>query len=103
MIRRPPRSTLFPYTTLFRSPRRVEPRRRRRREEAHEVVGEVELLLGDLGVGDGIDALRDGLAADVFFGRLRGVRDPHLGDERAGVELGERGDERLAAEPPEPT
>src|SRR2546422_3940094 len=24
MIRRPPRSTLFPYTTLFRSPRRVE-------------------------------------------------------------------------------
>src|SRR5256885_8310039 len=24
MIRRPPRSTLFPYTTLFRSPRREE-------------------------------------------------------------------------------
>src|SRR5690349_22792250 len=24
MIRRPPRSTLFPYTTLFRSPRRGE-------------------------------------------------------------------------------
>src|SRR3712207_8354996 len=24
MIRRPPRSTLFPYTTLFRSPVRVE-------------------------------------------------------------------------------
>src|SRR3712207_7145916 len=24
MIRRPPRSTLFPYTTLFRSPRRDE-------------------------------------------------------------------------------
>src|SRR5947209_9572527 len=33
MIRRPPRSTLFPYTTLFRSPRpatgaRIFPRRR---------------------------------------------------------------------------
>src|SRR2546422_2892181 len=28
MIRRPPRSTLFPYTTLFRSPR-PEPGRRR--------------------------------------------------------------------------
>src|SRR5438034_8756059 len=29
MIRRPPRSTLFPYTTLFRSraPRRARPRR----------------------------------------------------------------------------
>src|SRR5258708_14242949 len=26
MIRRPPRSTLFPYTTLFRSPRRAHPR-----------------------------------------------------------------------------
>src|SRR5436305_5066255 len=25
MIRRPPRSTLFPYTTLFRSPRHDEP------------------------------------------------------------------------------
>src|SRR2546422_3886660 len=25
MIRRPPRSTLFPYTTLFRSPDGVEP------------------------------------------------------------------------------
>src|SRR5689334_23520670 len=24
MIRRPPRSTLFPYTTLFRSPREME-------------------------------------------------------------------------------
>src|SRR5687768_17757065 len=28
MIRRPPRSTLFPYTTLFRSPRRSTCRRR---------------------------------------------------------------------------
>src|SRR4051794_41399060 len=27
MIRRPPRSTLFPYTTLFRSPSRSAPRR----------------------------------------------------------------------------
>src|SRR3712207_7378542 len=45
MIRRPPRSTLFPYTTLFRSsaygprrcrarrPQRRPPRRRRRRTE----------------------------------------------------------------------
>src|SRR2546425_9495742 len=31
MIRRPPRSTLFPYTTLFRSP---EPRRGQRRQPA---------------------------------------------------------------------
>src|SRR3712207_8875257 len=36
MIRRPPRSTLFPYTTLFRSPhplgQRVAARRARQRE-----------------------------------------------------------------------
>src|SRR3989442_11862927 len=31
MIRRPPRSTLFPYTTLFRSHRSRSPRRRARR------------------------------------------------------------------------
>src|SRR3712207_7269157 len=29
MIRRPPRSTLFPYTTLFRSDRRIRPIRDR--------------------------------------------------------------------------
>src|SRR3712207_7768819 len=41
MIRRPPRSTLFPYTTLFRSPRQVadavgagQRRDRERRERA---------------------------------------------------------------------
>src|SRR3712207_8924782 len=33
MIRRPPRSTLFPYTTLFRS--RLPLRRRRRGRRAH--------------------------------------------------------------------
>src|SRR3712207_8404608 len=39
MIRRPPRSTLFPYTTLFRS--RVEEERHRGRDQAVavEVVG----------------------------------------------------------------
>src|SRR3712207_7522387 len=34
MIRRPPRSTLFPYTTLFRSRQRRQPRLRRRRARA---------------------------------------------------------------------
>src|SRR5215213_11516329 len=35
MIRRPPRSTLFPYTTLFRSPARRHLRFRYLRERAH--------------------------------------------------------------------
>src|SRR3712207_7638006 len=32
MIRRPPRSTLFPYTTLFRSHDAIEPQREERRQ-----------------------------------------------------------------------
>src|SRR5256885_3849453 len=34
MIRRPPRSTLFPYTTLFRSQDRVNPRQASRASRA---------------------------------------------------------------------
>src|SRR3989442_2153199 len=37
MIRRPPRSTLFPYTTLFRSTLLRE-RRRERRTPVHDVL-----------------------------------------------------------------
>src|SRR3712207_7830816 len=51
MIRRPPRSTLFPYTTLFRSPqgagpgrrdrlRRLQERDRRRQERRGLLLGE---------------------------------------------------------------
>src|SRR5258708_31499725 len=38
MIRRPPRSTLFPYTTLFRSDRVIG-------EDLVEVLGEVQRVL----------------------------------------------------------
>src|SRR3989449_4474135 len=49
MIRRPPRSTLFPYTTLFRSGRDLQ-----RRGVAEEAVGrEVPDLVR--GLGDGKD------------------------------------------------
>src|SRR2546425_9195314 len=43
MIRRPPRSTLFPYTTLFRSILRVDPAARVRR---------IHILEPAVGVGD---------------------------------------------------
>src|SRR3712207_7710327 len=68
MIRRPPRSTLFPYTTLFRS------------------VGDVETAPGEAGVGQ----LRGGdgggrrlrlVLADVD-GRL-GAREDAVGDREA--------------------
>src|SRR3989442_13926347 len=45
MIRRPPRSTLFPYTTLFRS------HRKRQVEQAEERLGRVEALLADIQAG----------------------------------------------------
>src|SRR5216684_9161932 len=40
MIRRPPRSTLFPYTTLFRSRRRQQ----HTRQQAFGLLGRVHLL-----------------------------------------------------------
>src|SRR2546425_6016724 len=51
MIRRPPRSTLFPYTTLFRSPAHLRPqgsgralaRRSQRRGAAHAPADELRL------------------------------------------------------------
>src|SRR3712207_7152634 len=45
MIRRPPRSTLFPYTTLFRSGPEPEPHGRAHRGEA-ALVGAVPAHLG---------------------------------------------------------
>src|SRR3712207_8968370 len=39
MIRRPPRATLFPYTTLFRSPGHIEPAHPRQVEVAQHHVG----------------------------------------------------------------
>src|SRR2546422_8436025 len=51
MIRRPPRSTLFPYTTLFRSPRR-----------SHRVMGLVRttILAGAVALGLGLTSVEDG-------------------------------------------
>src|SRR5256885_13391907 len=43
MIRRPPRSTLFPYTTLFRSPRAERPQLRALRRAGREASLEPQL------------------------------------------------------------
>src|SRR5689334_24353716 len=62
MIRRPPRSTLFPYTTLFRSQRRIGQlelgRHRHGRQCIQHVVlaGQVERDL-EVGHGDAVAAL----------------------------------------------
>src|SRR3712207_7404998 len=48
MIRRPPRSTLFPYTTLFRSGQRSPPVRRPRQPQVGgHVSGANEVDVGD--------------------------------------------------------
>src|SRR5258706_3507953 len=51
MIRRPPRSTLFPYTTLFRS-------LHGQREAGGVVIGRMQREAGKLSLGQG-DAARD--------------------------------------------
>src|SRR2546430_4809964 len=57
MIRRPPRSTLFPYTTLFRSPMVVVEDSRTLEERAQEVRARLEAvveshLMSDVPLGD---------------------------------------------------
>src|SRR3712207_8321435 len=70
MIRRPPRSTLFPYTTLFRSPARARlGGQDRRRQEARPLLRRADrpraaALVGvphpRCGVEEGADRLRLG-------------------------------------------
>src|SRR3712207_7935337 len=74
MIRRPPRSTLFPYTTLFRSVRRPG--------EGHLPVA-----------ADGGQAGRRGRRGEV------GGRDPHLGRGRRPVPVAVHGDQRVRVSP----
>src|SRR5437016_11112216 len=57
MIRRPPRSTLFPYTTLFRSGRRAQERQQLRRAPSDVFVRQPRRLPPRL---PGFARLRDG-------------------------------------------
>src|SRR3712207_8545305 len=69
MIRRPPRSTLFPYTTLFRSGQRERHGRELAQQVAHQVRLRVDRLLGveriaePVGAGGGGHELGDPLGA----------------------------------------
>src|SRR2546426_6908279 len=85
MIRRPPRSTLFPYTTLFRSllPHRLEPEGGR--DQLDHV--EVEPLVDR----HHLPQLLEGEGDDLLGGNLENVRE--LGDRD---ELG-HANERLLA------
>src|SRR5687768_13116221 len=76
MIRRPPRSTLFPYTTLFRSVvadraevAGAEPKRRARRHGGCGLAAEGNRVAADAHFGGGaVGARRRGEAIDVIDG-----------------------------------
>src|SRR3989454_1398282 len=90
MIRRPPRSTLFPYTTLFRSD--LDPRHR---ADGHRIQPLREVA--DVG-GDDQPPAR-ALVADELRGEPLALRDaPHLWGDRAlagGEHLRDAGHTRL--------
>src|SRR5256886_7238042 len=71
MIRRPPRSTLFPYTTLFRSRGHERHQRHERRGRLHDDDGELHAAGGG--------QRRDGV-------RRCHELDGHGGDPRGGTE-----------------
>src|SRR3712207_8446944 len=69
MIRRPPRSTLFPYTTLFRSPGRPRVRVADRVAQAEEVLRQADLR------GDREAAAVVGIRPPAGLGELLDVVD----------------------------
>src|SRR3712207_8145415 len=74
MIRRPPRSTLFPYTTLFRSALR------RAQHAAVELGdGAADIVAG----GDEVLAQPDELGKDLHVGLRRIVIDEAEGDRKS--------------------
>src|SRR3989449_6029414 len=112
MIRRPPRSTLFPYTTLFRSPGRRRlgaPGGGRRAEALEGCAGGAQVLLvpdrmrvgerlAPIGEGkSGIEALR--LAESLRrVPVLEAVQQQHTADE---LRLSHRGSRRGEIDRPE--
>src|SRR2546422_3605689 len=77
MIRRPPRSTLFPYTTLFRSRR------------AGVLVRRTGILLGDA-VARGISigrGCRPPRTADRLHARLRARSEEHTSELQSRLHL----------------
>src|SRR2546430_17011458 len=95
MIRRPPRSTLFPYTTLFRSQDgRIDPLIGRKLE----VERTIEILcrrrknnplyVGEAGVGK--TAIAEGLARLIIEGKVPEVLSDRSEERRVGKECRSR-------------
>src|SRR3712207_9081922 len=80
MIRRPPRSTLFPYTTLFRSMLRAARVAAGRRLELRVVPLPVGADPADLVQAEGAQAVARLVDASVPFVRFRVERELDTGD-----------------------
>src|SRR5256885_15801796 len=86
MIRRPPRSTLFPYTTLFRSPMVADPHVALSQAELPELEARLELVGVVIGVPSqevddlGCDGLQpySGIAAKPGGGQVDSLANPLL-------------------------
>src|SRR3989441_3081837 len=94
MIRRPPRSTLFPYTTLFRSRLvdRLDPLGRDRREHAAR-LGRVDAALADDRAEDGRLELREcRRRLGLVLARVDAERAGRVGDAGAPHRLDIRPD-----------
>src|SRR3712207_7163410 len=88
MIRRPPRSTLFPYTTLFRS--RAAVPLRGRSQPAGRDAGEGVVVVGDAPAGPAADLPRRAAARWRLAGRRRASRRRRLRSEEHTSELQSR-------------
>src|SRR5256886_15973998 len=106
MIRRPPRSTLFPYTTLFRSRHhraaageRVGKRGEREldtgpehdlaaapREVDHRDAARRQQLDDEVAIGDGIERVRAGYAEPEVVGQPGAIDGKATSGERTGAE-----------------
>src|SRR3712207_7092967 len=80
MIRRPPRSTLFPYTTLFRSPARLEragvpEAHRAPRAEGEVALAEIDRLVA-LGLRFGCVLADAGYGAGALSRQALSARGP---------------------------
>src|SRR3712207_9560199 len=98
MIRRPPRSTLFPYTTLFRSLRHLRERRvRQRAVEPQRVFGvehrrsgianaDVRVPDAERELGGGQAVLCEGDTADRHYGeRCEDRKSTRLNSSHANI------------------
>src|SRR3712207_6979436 len=97
MIRRPPRSTLFPYTTLFRSARVVPDRRCTRLVVGHGVIdpgfvaqvgghGAHALTAVELHhLGAAVLVLDDDLAGHELLGARRDRKSTRLNSSHANI------------------